>query len=110
MKRPADQGPPPVDFRLLCEGFASQALVHMGKLQNPLTGETDRDLTWAKYFIDLLGLLETKTRGNLTDEESRLLATSLSTLRLTFVKESGVKESGVKESGARESGAGGTQQ
>lgn len=79
--------PPPVDFRIFCEGFVGQALYHLGKYPHPTTGETRRDLPWAKYFIDLLGMLADKTKGNLPDDERRFLETMLSTLRLTYVQE-----------------------
>jgi hypothetical protein len=62
------------------------ALMLLGKTPNPQTGETMRDLDAARLFIDQLEMLETKTKGNLTREEARLLQQSLMTLRLSFVE------------------------
>ncbi|MCA8972349.1 MAG: DUF1844 domain-containing protein [Planctomycetes bacterium] len=77
--------PPPVDFRLLMASFSHQALAALGKVPHPVSGEVRVDLPWARYFIDLLGMLETKTAGNLTTEEQSALDSTLSMLRLNFV-------------------------
>lgn len=78
--------PPPVDFRILLQSFASQAMVSMGKMQNPLTGKTEVNLPWARYFIDVIAMLEEKTKANLDPAESSVLTSTLNTLRLTFVE------------------------
>jgi hypothetical protein len=62
------------------------ALMLLGKTPNPHTGETMRDLDAAQLFIDQLEMLETKTRGNLSREEARLLQQSLMTLRMAYVE------------------------
>ncbi len=77
--------PPPVDFRLFIEGFVGQALVALGKIPNPVSGETSVALPWARYFIDILGMLEDKTQGNLDKETAGLLESRLTMLRMTFV-------------------------
>jgi hypothetical protein len=59
----------------------------LGKTANPITGKPQRNLEGAKFFIDVLGALEEKTKGNLSDEESQLLSQILSTLRLNYVDE-----------------------
>lgn len=59
----------------------------MGKLMNPMTGVVERNLDHAKFCIDVLGVLEEKTRNNLTDEEQRTLKYILQDLRLNFVAE-----------------------
>ncbi|UCG60655.1 MAG: DUF1844 domain-containing protein [Candidatus Zixiibacteriota bacterium] len=64
------------------------AMQQLGKIVSPVSGEIERDLELARYTIDILGMLETKTKGNLSDEESRLLARTLSELRLNYVDES----------------------
>ena len=63
------------------------ALRGMGKIQDPATGEMMHDLNLARTAIDWLEMLEQKTDGNLTDEESRLLRQVLTTLRLNYVDE-----------------------
>jgi len=62
------------------------ALMLMGKVPNPQSGETMRDLDGARLFIDQLEMLEAKTQGNLSREEARLLQQSLMTLRMAFVE------------------------
>ncbi|MEO5929236.1 MAG: DUF1844 domain-containing protein [Candidatus Kapaibacterium sp.] len=67
--------------------FSSQAMMAMGKLANPMTGKVDRELQGAQFMIDLLAMIEERTSGNLTDEESRMLTTTLRDLRLNYVTE-----------------------
>lgn len=62
------------------------ALMLLGRAPNPQTGATTRDLEGARLFIDQLEMLEVKTKGNLTRDETRLLQQSLMTLRLAFVE------------------------
>lgn len=65
---------------------ANLALTMMGRVPNPQTGEKTRDLEAARFFIDQLEMLEAKTRGNLSREESRLLQQSLMSVRMAFVE------------------------
>src|SRR5580765_5031686 len=62
------------------------ALMLLGKVPNPETGQPMQDLDAAKMFIDQLEMLEAKTSGNLDKNEERLLAQSLTSLRLAFVE------------------------
>ena len=64
----------------------NMAMMLMGKVANPESGETAVDLDAAKLFIDLLEMLELKTKGNLSREEAQLLKQSLMSLRMTFVE------------------------
>ena len=63
------------------------ALRGMGKIQDPATGRMMPDLNLARTAIDWLEMLEEKTAGNLTEDESRLLRQVLTTLRLNYVDE-----------------------
>ena len=65
---------------------SNMALMLLGKAPHPESGKTVRDLEAAKLFIDLLEMLEAKTKGNLSKEESALLKQTLMTLRLSFVE------------------------
>jgi hypothetical protein len=65
---------------------SNMAMMLMGKAPHPETGQTMRDLESAKLFIDLLEMLEAKTKGNLTKEEQSLLKQSLTTVRMGFVE------------------------
>ncbi|MAE76922.1 MAG: hypothetical protein CMJ85_08650 [Planctomycetes bacterium] len=82
---PKTPNPPPVDFRILIGSFVAQAMSCLGKVPNPMTGETKPDLPWARYFIDVLGMIADKTAGNLEPAEQADLDAQLSMLRLTYV-------------------------
>jgi hypothetical protein len=75
---------PELDFSTFILSLTTSAMVHLGEAPHP-DGTTKRDLTLAKQTIDLIGILKDKTRGNLTDAESRLLDEVLYDLRLRFV-------------------------
>ena len=91
-------------FLQLVESLNMQAMVGMGKLADPLTGKVEKELERARATIDLLEALETKTKGNLSEDESRYLGQVLTGLRLNYVDE---VESVKKEaaSGAEEDSA-----
>ena len=65
---------------------SSMAMMLLGKTAHPETGKMVRDLEAAKLFIDVLEMLEVKTRGNLNQEEAALLKQSLMSLRMAFVE------------------------
>ena len=64
----------------------NMALMLLGQMPHPESGERLQDFDAAKMFIDQLEMLEVKTKGNLTQEEGKLLQQSLTHLRLTFVQ------------------------
>ena len=80
------QEPSDVTFSGLVLMFGSTALVHLGTTPDPVSGEKQVDLTQAKVSIDLLDVLKTKTAGNLTPAESRLLEDLLFDLRMRYVE------------------------
>jgi hypothetical protein len=65
---------------------SNMAMMLLGKVPDPQSGQTIRDLEAARFFIDQLEVLEAKTKGNLTKEEDALLKQSLMSLRLAFVE------------------------
>jgi hypothetical protein len=73
-------------FAQLVTQQANMATMLLGKVPHPETGEVFKDLEAARLFIDQLEMLEVKTRGNLTKEETGLLRQSLMSLRLAFVE------------------------
>jgi len=77
--------------------FQGAALQHMGKVMNPMTQKVERDLAQAKNAIDILGMLEMKTRGNLSDDEKRMLEHALYELRMNYVDEANKGEREVDE-------------
>ena len=80
-----EAGVPPATFPVLLSTLATQALVCLGQIPNPLTGKPDVHLEEAQHFIDTLAMLEEKTAGNRTPEESQMLENLLHELRMTFV-------------------------
>ena len=75
---------PPIDFTTFVLSLSTQALMQLGEVKGP-DGQMAQDLLMARHTIDLLGLLESKTKGNLTGEEERLLQQVLFDLRMRFV-------------------------
>jgi hypothetical protein len=83
---------PPVDFSTFVLSLGSSALMHLGELENPASGKPQKDLGMAKHTIDLLSMLQAKTKGNLNAQEDKLLESLLFDLRLRYV--SAAKASG----------------
>jgi hypothetical protein len=80
---------PPPSLAELVTMLATQVLVSLGQAPNPFTGKAELRLDEAQHFIDLLDVLETKTKGNCTPEETALFNDVLHQLRLAFVALSG---------------------
>jgi hypothetical protein len=74
-------------FSQLVLSFQASAMQQLGKIMNPFTQKIERDLPQAKMSIDMLAMIEEKTKGNLTDEEARLLSRALFELRMNYVDE-----------------------
>jgi len=96
----ADQGSPrisapipsladlPRDFSAFVEGMYLEAMLYLGAIADPRTGETIDDPELAKYKIDLLGMLQDKTEGNLDVEEKQQLEEALYQLRMIYLQKS----------------------
>lgn len=78
--------PPEINFSTFLLSLATSAHVHLGNIPNPATQKTETDLGLAKQTIDILGVLEEKTRGNLNTEEARLMEHVLFDLRMIYVE------------------------
>lgn len=78
--------PTEVSFSRFVADMAANALIALGEEENPLTGKKEVDLPQAKYVIDIIGMLKEKTKGNLTDDETALIDSLLTDLRLRFVE------------------------
>ncbi|HLF83695.1 MAG TPA: DUF1844 domain-containing protein [Blastocatellia bacterium] len=76
---------PEASFLSLANMLAVEAAMHMGLIQSPGEEAPPLDLEAARHLIDMLGMLQTKTRGNLTGEEDNLLENILADLRMQFV-------------------------
>jgi hypothetical protein len=79
----------PTSFMSLIMSLASNAAASLGMMPHPVSGETGIDLKTAKHWIDVLGMLETKTRGNLDPQEAQVLEGLLADLRMQYVSFSG---------------------
>ncbi|HEX4072665.1 MAG TPA: DUF1844 domain-containing protein [Planctomycetaceae bacterium] len=66
--------------------LSTQAMVALGLLPNPATRKAEKELPLARYFIDLIGVLEKKTAGNLDPDEAAALDETLHTLRMAYVQ------------------------
>ena len=77
-----------VHFFQIVFSLQTAAMQQMGKIVSPVTGKVERDMTMAQTTIDILAMLETKMKGNLTDEEASFISRSLYELRMNFVDES----------------------
>ena len=78
---------PPVDFISFISSLAATAFLHLGDKFSPDQPDDMKDLTAAKQMIDLLGLLDEKTKGNLTQEEAQMMESILYSLRMRYVRE-----------------------
>jgi len=78
--------PEKVEFDHLLEVLVTQALMYMGGFPDPQTGQAMVALDLAKFHIDLLGVVKEKTKGNLSEDETKRLDGILQELRLRFVE------------------------
>jgi hypothetical protein len=76
---------PEASFLALIDMFAAEAAMNLGMAQTPDGGRTPVDLEAARHWIDMLGMLDQKTQGHLTDEEASVLENVLAYLRMQFV-------------------------
>lgn len=74
-------------FVQLVLSFHAAAWQQMGKVVSMVTGKMERDMKMAKHSIDMLGMLEEKTKGNLTEDEEKYLKQALYELRMNFLDE-----------------------
>jgi len=77
---------PPANFETLMSTLATQALFSLGAIPDPRTGQASVSLELAKHHIDMLGVIDEKTEGNLTKEESDMLKQTLTELKNRYVQ------------------------
>ncbi len=85
-ERPPETPLPPVNFSTFILSLSTSALVHLGELPEPESGEKRANIDLARHTIDTLAMLKEKTKGNLTRDEEALLDHILYDLRLKFVR------------------------
>ena len=73
------------------------AMLHMGKIKNPLSDKIERDMSQAEMSIDMLDMLKKKSEGNLTDEENSILSRTLNELKMNFMDEKAKDEKSESE-------------
>src|SRR4030066_2109240 len=76
---------PPVYFPTFILSLSTSALLQLGEIPAPQAKETNRSLELARHTIDFINMLKDKTKGNLTDEEARLIDNILYDLRVRYV-------------------------
>ena len=81
---------PEINFPTFIFSLHSSVLMQLGLIEDPVSGKNMKNLPAAKQTIDILGMLEEKTRGNLTNEEENMLKNILYDLRIMYVKEKGI--------------------
>jgi len=77
--------PPEADFKFFITTLTLQASIALGHMENPSTGKIQKDPAQAKFLIDTLAMLQEKTKGNLSKEETDLLENLLYELRLAYL-------------------------
>ncbi|MEY3013039.1 MAG: hypothetical protein RIT45_1774 [Pseudomonadota bacterium] len=75
------------DFSTFLLSLASSVMVHLGRVPDPTGGSGEISLDLARHSIDLIAMLEEKTRGNLTPEEQTLMARVLHDTRMAWLQE-----------------------
>ena len=80
---------PTINFATFLFSLNSSALVQLGVMEDPMTGEKIKNLPLAKQTIDVISMLEEKTRGNLDADEAAMIKNILYDLRILYVKEKG---------------------
>lgn len=79
---------PIIDFSTFIFSLGSAALINMGAVANPVSNKTERNLSEAKQNIDLLSMIQEKTKGNLSSDEDKLMQNLLHSLRMRYIEES----------------------
>ena len=89
-------------FQHLVVMFQTLALQQMGKLTSPITGKVERDLHQAKITVDMLGMLQKRTEGNLDENEKKILDTVMMELQMNYIDETARAEKEEEEGQAEE--------
>jgi len=82
----AERGVPPASFAILVNSLLTQTFFALGAIADPQSGKRYVDLSLAKHHIDMLGVLEEKTKGNLTEDETKMLDRAIYEGRMQYVQ------------------------
>ena len=72
-------------FMGLCTSLVTQAWMQLGKIKNPISDKIEIDINAASLTIDMLAMLKEKTKGNIGDDESKILDQSINELRMNYI-------------------------
>jgi len=72
-------------FMGLCTSLVTQAWMQLGKIKNPMTDKVETDINAASLTIDMLVMLKDKTKGNISEEEAKIIDQSISELKMNYV-------------------------
>ena len=86
---PSPSGKTSVDFHTFVMSLGTSAMLHLGEIPDPDGGKPAINLGLARQTIDILAMLEDKTRGNLSEEERRVQSMLLYDVRMKYLKHSG---------------------
>tara|TARA_B100000579_G_C22805218_1_gene842115 strand:- start:107 stop:436 length:330 start_codon:yes stop_codon:yes gene_type:complete len=74
-------------FLYLVSTFKTSAMVALGKMENPMTNKTQINLEQASYYVDLLDMLQSKAKGNMSQYEEQMLINTVSELKMEIIKQ-----------------------
>ena len=86
LSRESESTMPPASLEMLLTTLATEALMALGQLPHPMTGQLHVDRNQAQYLIDLIEVLRDKTKGNLTDAEQQMTESLLHQMRMVFIE------------------------
>ena len=84
-------------FMYLVGTFRSSAWIAMGNMKNPMTDKVEQNLDQASFYIDLLNMMQAKTKGNLSEYEEQMLINTVSELKMNFIEEKIKTKQPIKE-------------
>ena len=88
-KHKEDTGLPQINFMTFIMSLNASAMVNLGIIEEPATQKKEKNLALGKQTIDILAMLEEKTKGNLTADETNMLKNILYDLRIIYIREKG---------------------
>jgi len=84
-------------FMYLVGTFQSSAWIAMGKMKNPMTDKVEKNLDQSSFYIELLNMIQVKTKGNLSEYEEQMLINTISELKMNIIKEKKKPEEPIEE-------------
>ncbi len=79
------------NFKIFISSLSMQAMIALGRLENPVTKSSEKNFDQARYLIDTLEIIKDKTKNNLNQEEEKLIEESLFSLRMAYLEEKNKK-------------------